>query len=118
VADAGTEPQHIEKEDGRSFPVRHQSMRIDLRPTISNTATRSSSTDSPDSGRSCFQAIDLDEYTCDGVPNLVDLHEIRDLGIVKPRVEKYERLLKHMFGAMWEERELRKPAVKVLPRAG
>jgi hypothetical protein len=75
-------------------------------------------TDSPDSGRSCFQAIDLDEYTRDGVPNLVDLHEIRDLGIVKPRVEKYERLLKHMFGAMWEERELRKPAVKVLPRAG
>lgn len=75
-------------------------------------------TDHADTGRSCFQAVDLDEYRPDGVPSAVDLHDIRDLGIWKSTVEKYEGLLKRMFVAIREEREPRKPAVKVLRRAG
>ena len=75
-------------------------------------------TDNPDPGRACFQAIDLDGYAPDRAPSPVDLHDVPDLGIWKALVVEYEGLLKRMFVAIREERELRKPAVKVLSRAG
>ena len=75
-------------------------------------------TDGPETGRSCFQAVDLHEYGHDAVPNVVGLCEVRNLGIWKTTVEKYEGLLKRMFLAVRENTESRKPAVKVLSRTG
>jgi hypothetical protein len=75
-------------------------------------------TDNPAPGRACFQAIDIDGYTPDDVPRPVDLHEVRDLRIWKSAVAEYEGLLRRTFVAIREERDPRKPGVKVLRRAG
>jgi len=73
-------------------------------------------TDNPGGARSCFQAVDLKEYTAGTEPGPVDLHEVRDLDIPKSTVKKYENLLRRMFDAV--RAESRKPTARMASRAG
>lgn len=73
-------------------------------------------TDRPDSGKSCFQAIDLQVYVPGTEPITVDLNQVSALDVFETTVKKYENLLKQMFEAFRAELQ-RKPAGKLPSRA-
>ncbi len=73
-------------------------------------------TDRPDSGKSCFQAIDLQVYVPGTEPITVDLNQVPALGVFETTVNKYENLLKRMFEAVRAEPQ-KKPVGKLPSRA-
>ena len=70
-------------------------------------------TDRPDSGRSCFQAVDLQMYRPGTGPTTIDLSQVPAIAVF---VRNHEQLLKRMFDAI--RSELQKPGVKMRSRAG
>ena len=74
-------------------------------------------TDNPHERRSCFQVVDLQQYTPDTPLTTMDLHEAGDLGIYKSAVEEYEGLVKQVFSLLGQQvrvdNALRKPEVRI-----
>ncbi len=71
-------------------------------------------TDNPASGQSCFQILRLSDYVPGGPPSTQDLCKA-DLGIDKAITDKYEPLVKAMFGAF--QLSDRKREVKLAARS-
>jgi hypothetical protein len=54
-------------------------------------------TDSPEDGRSCFQAVDMRQYSPDKPPDMTDLANASELDIWRRNVEEHENLVKLIF---------------------
>jgi hypothetical protein len=58
-------------------------------------------TDTPDNGRSCFQAFTLKDWPAGGARGeLVDLHKLPELEIYPTTVAEYEALVRATFGLL------------------
>jgi hypothetical protein len=69
-------------------------------------------TDDPQDGRSCFQAVCLQDYEYGTKPTTVDLHRVPGLGIYRTTVEEHERFSRALFAT------LSCAATAPIPRAG
>jgi hypothetical protein len=78
-------------------------------------------TDNPETGRSCFQAIDMRQYTPDKPAETTDLHDAGELGIWSRNAQEHEGLVKLIFPLLNSlprvEGPQRKPGAKVTGHA-
>ena len=68
-------------------------------------------TDHPEEGRSCFQVIDLSQYSPDGPLVTFDLADVSELDIYRKNVQEYDGLVKQIFPLLNSQ-----PRTEDLPR--
>lgn len=78
--------------------------------------------DHPESGRSCFQALDLQQTAPDTPLGTIDLHDAQMFRLERRVIREHERLVRQLFSPLGAGRsgkgEARRPLARVSPSNG